>query len=140
MDAVEYLVGYGQCGDFGRFRAAATLSCRRGARVVVNTPRGVEVGTVLREATPRHAHFLPNTTVGALLRPCTPDDETALDRLRDRGQELFERARALAAELALPLEPIDVEVLLDGTHAVLHHLRFADCDVRPLVSTLSREF
>ena len=40
----------------------------------------------------------------------------------------------------MPLELIDVEVLLDGEHGVLHLLRFADCDVRPFVSTLSREF
>src|SRR5207248_222591 len=52
----------------------------------------------------------------------------------------FDRARALSAELALPLEVIDAEVLLDGAHAVLHHLRFADADVRPFVSTLAREF
>src|SRR5262249_47345189 len=29
---------------------------------------------------------------------------------------------------------------LDGEHGVLHLLRFADGDVRPFVSTLSREF
>jgi hypothetical protein len=42
--------------------------------------------------------------------------------------------------LGLPLEVLDAEVLLDGKHADLHHLRWAECDVRPFVSTLSREF
>src|SRR5260370_15164819 len=106
MEALEFLVGYGPGGDFGRFRAAAPLDCRRGDRVVVRTPRGLEIGAVLREATPRHAGFLPNTTVGQLLRRATPDDEAAAGRMRQRCQELFERARALAGELALPLEVI----------------------------------
>src|SRR5947199_9706857 len=140
MEALEFIVSYGPCGDFGRFRAATPPDCRRGDRVVVRTHRGLEIGAVLREATPRHAGFLPNTTVGQLLRRATPGDEAAAARLAGRCQELFERARALAAGLALPLEVIDAEVLLDGAHAVLHHLRFSDADVRPFVSTLAREF
>ena len=35
---------------------------------------------------------------------------------------------------------LDAEVLLDGEHAVVHHLRWADFDPRALVSGLSRTF
>jgi hypothetical protein len=42
--------------------------------------------------------------------------------------------------MRLPLMLLDVEVLLDGKHAVLHQLRGEDADVRLFVSTLSREF
>jgi hypothetical protein len=140
MSDLEYLLGYGLMGDFGRFRAAQPMTCRRGDRAVVRSHRGLEVAQVLREATPRHAVFLPNTTVGALLRRLTPEDEGTAARMRQRGQELFGRGARLAAELGLPLEPIDAEVLLDGQHGVLYHLRWGECDVRPFVSTLSREF
>ncbi|HEY7424494.1 MAG TPA: PSP1 C-terminal domain-containing protein [Gemmataceae bacterium] len=140
MEAQEYLVSFGLTGEFGRFRAAAPLALRRGERVVVRGSRGVEVACVLREATPRHARFLPNTSVGQLLRRFTPADEQAESHVHGKAQQLFERGRQLAAELELPLELLDVEVLLDGEHAVLHHLRGADADVRPFVSTLSREF
>src|SRR5262249_53946807 len=109
-------------------------------RVVVRSHRGLEVGSVLRPATPRHASFLPNTTVGQLLRGLTPDDQQTLDTMRERGRRLCERAAALADELALPLAVLDAEVLLDGEHAALHLLRTGEDDVRPLVSTLSREF
>ena len=68
MNAVEYLLSYGLAGDFGRFRAPGPLECRRGARAVVRSHRGLEIAEVLRAATPRHAHFLPNTSVGQLLR------------------------------------------------------------------------
>ena len=139
MDHLEYLLGYGRAGDFGRFRAAAPLTLRRGERAVVRTPRGLEVGRVLRPAAPGHAAFLPNTTVGRLLRPLTPADEAAAERAAERSASLFERGRSCAAGLGLPLELLDAEVLLDGANAALHVLRLAECDVRPVVSTLSRE-
>jgi hypothetical protein len=140
MNQLEYLVGYGVLGDFARFRADRPIDCRRGDRVVVRSHRGVEVGQVLCPATPRHARFLPNTTVGQLLRPSAAADETALALVGKRGTEVLERAARLARDLELPLELLDVEMLLDGEHAVLHHLRWADTDVRPFVSTLSNTF
>jgi hypothetical protein len=140
VDVVEYLVGYGLQGEFGRFRPFRPILCRRGDRVVVRSLRGLEVGAVLREATALHAHFLPNTTLGQLLRLPTPDDEQQEQAQQRRGRQLLERAAGLAEEFGLPLEVLDAEVLLDGAHAVLHHLRWQDCDVRPFVSALSREF
>jgi len=140
MEAVEYLVSYGLLGEFGRFRASRPLAARRGTRAVIRSHRGVEAGTVLCSATPRHARYLPNTTVGQLLRLVSPEDEQKLRLLRQRGQEVLQRAALLADQLQLPLEWLDGEMLLDGEHVVLHHLRGGDCDVRPLVSTLSREF
>src|SRR2546421_556463 len=47
MEEREVLLGYGKVGDFGRFRAAAPLPCRRGDQLVVRTPRGLELGAVL---------------------------------------------------------------------------------------------
>jgi cell fate regulator YaaT (PSP1 superfamily) len=140
MEAREYLASFGLNGEFGRFRASCSLQVRRGERVVVRGPRGVEIARVLREATSRHAHFLPNTSVGQLLRRVTPDDEQTESTMHIRAQELFVRGGQLVAELELPLVVLDVEALLDGEHAVLHHLRVEDADVRPFVSTLSREF
>ena len=136
----EYLLSYGALGDFGRFHSPRPLACRRGDRAVVRTHRGVEAAEVLRPAAPGHARFLPNTTVGELLRPLSADDERAEAALRERGRAFLGRAAALAAAMGLPLEVLDVEMQLDGEHAVLHHLRWGDCDVRPFVSTLSREF
>jgi cell fate regulator YaaT (PSP1 superfamily) len=140
MQAEEYLASFGLSGEFGRFRAASSLHLRRGERVVVRGPRGVEIAEILRQATQRHAHFLPNTSVGQLLRRLTPADEQNENAMRVRAQQLFERGGQLATEMGLPLTLLDVEVLLDGEHAVLHQLRGEATDVRPFVSTLSREF
>jgi hypothetical protein len=136
----EYLLSYGLLGDFGRFRPVRPLDCRRGDRAVVRSPRGVEVARVLCAATPRHAHFLPNTTVGSLLRLASSEDDRLVEECRRRGLELFAAARALASDLTLPVEVLDAEVLLDGEHAVLHQVQAAACDVRPFVSALSRQF
>jgi len=140
MDDLEYLIGYGLVGDFGRFRAGRRLACERGDRVVVRSHRGLEVGEVFRAASPHHALFLPNTTVGQLLRLATIEDERQAREMGGRGQRLLARAVELAQELALPLDVLDAEVLLDAQHAALHHLRWDECDVRPFVSALSREF
>ena len=110
------------------------------ARAVIRSHRGVEAGTVLCSATPRHARYLPNTTVGQFLRPDFARGRAEARLLRQRGQEVLQRAALLAGQLRLPLEWLDGEMLLDGEHVVLHHLRGGECDVRPLVSTLSREF
>src|SRR5262249_24352241 len=131
---------YGLLGDFGRFRPVRPLVGGRGDRVVVRSHRGVELGEVLGPATPRHAHFLPNTSVGALLRLATEEDERAARGQRDRGQEDVDEARRRAEVLGLTLAVLDVEVLLDGDHAVLHLVRWADCDLRDLVSGLSKHF
>jgi PSP1 C-terminal conserved region len=140
MNDLEYLMSYGLLGDFGRFRSHQPIACRRGERAVVRSHRGVEVAQVLGPATPRHARYLPNTTLGEFLRLAGPDDVAALDRLRLRGQEVLDRGNRLAHELGLAVELLDVEMLLDGQHAVLHHVRWAAGDIRPLVSTLSREY
>src|SRR5690242_5768130 len=99
MDVLEYLVSYGVRGDFGRFRAARPLALGRGDRAVVRTRRGLEVGEVLRPAAPSHAAFLPNTSVGQLVRPVTADDEAACVRGTACALRLTERANESARSL-----------------------------------------
>src|SRR5262249_31190894 len=95
MIVQEYLLSYGSMGDFGRFRPAAPLACRRGDRAVVRSHRGLELAAVLCPATPGHAHFLPNTTVGQFLRLAGPDDLVRAEEVRQRGHRLFEDGRRL---------------------------------------------
>jgi len=140
MGAIEYLVSHGSAGEFGRFHAAELIDCRRGDRVVVRGPRGLEIGSVLCEATPRHARMLENTLPGDLLRRATPEDEEIARGTGERASRLFDDARTLVVELSLPLEILDVEVPLDGHQVTLHYLRWAECDERPLVSALSRKY
>jgi hypothetical protein len=133
----EYLVSHGSAGDFGRFQAAPGLSCARGDRVVIAGRRGVELGVVLCPTTPRQARVLQNTSAGQILRLATADDEQAAERMRQRGQALFEDGRRLALELDESLEVLDVEVSLDGRQAVVQFLGTAACDVDAFAAALA---
>jgi cell fate regulator YaaT (PSP1 superfamily) len=140
MNHPEYLVSFGLSGDIGRFRAAAPLSLPRGARVLIRTKRGVEVGAVVRPAGGRHARLFPGAEAGELLRPAGPADEAVRQRQRDRAAALLERGGVLIDEMSLPVTLLDAEVLFDGRTAAVQHVRWGECDVRELVRPLSREF
>jgi cell fate regulator YaaT (PSP1 superfamily) len=136
----EYLVSYGSSGEFARFRTATTVDFQRGDRVVVRTYQGLELGVILCPASAEHAPFLSRTAQGELLRAVTEDDDRQAEQARHLSQRLFDDAGRLAEEMELPLVMLDVEVLLDGQQAIIHHLRQMDCDYRPLVSALSKKY
>jgi len=138
--ASEYLVGHGSAGAVGRFRSAVPLQYRRGDRVVIRTPTGLDVGMVRCAATAQHARLLDDPEPGELLRLVTVEDDAIAAGARQRGQQLFEEARRLAEELALPLAILDVEVQFDGHRVTLYSARWAACDERPLVSQLSKRY
>jgi hypothetical protein len=138
MDCAEYLVTYGQSGDFSRFRCASPDRYQRGDRVIVRSPQGLEVGVVMCPVTSAHGHYLSERAAGELLRPVTEEDEQTLETLREQGRRIFDDARRLAGELSIPVEILDVDVLFEGRQAVLYHLRPENCDYRPLVRALSK--
>ena len=51
MTEQEYLVSYGNSGEFARFRCAADADYRKGDAVVVRSHQGLELGVVLCPAT-----------------------------------------------------------------------------------------
>jgi hypothetical protein len=140
MGDPEYLLSYGNVGDFGRFRCAPALACERGETMVVRSPRGQELGVVMRPANSEHSRLLAHQFVGQILRSATEGDLLLAQRMKQRGLSLFEDGRRLACEFALPMEILDVEVLLDGRQAVLHYLRWTECDPRPLMDALSERY
>jgi hypothetical protein len=140
MTEEEYLVSYGKSGEFARFRPVRPEPYQRGDRVLVRTQQGLEMGVVLCPANPGHAAFLARTSLGELLRRITREDEQSAEDVRLRGQRIFEDSRRLAAELELPVEILDVELLLDGQQAIVHHVGREGCDYRPLVSALSKKY
>jgi cell fate regulator YaaT (PSP1 superfamily) len=140
MNGMEYLVSHGSAGAFGRFHCEQPIALRRGDSVVIRTERGVELGMVLCPATSRHANLLDAGPAGELLRRATPEDKQIAVALHERQQRLFNDARRLSAEFSLPLEVLDVEATLDGHQITLYYVRWAECDERPLVSALSRQY
>jgi hypothetical protein len=100
----------------------------------------MELATVLCDAAPGHALFLPNTSVGELLRLAVADDEALAAQQRGRSKELLQQAQGLAVEQRLPLDILDIDILLDNQHAVVQYLSWEEFDPRPFVSRLSTQF
>jgi len=140
VDLCDYLLSYGSAGDFGRFRSNEPLGCRRGDRVVVRSHRGQELGVIMRPATEDHVRLLEGKFVGQILRLATAGDLELAGRMQQRSQALFQNARQLLAELGLPMDILDAEVLLDGRQGILHYLRWAECDPQPLMEPLAKRF
>ncbi len=120
--ADQFVVSFGKGGAVGVFNAPAPLALRRGDRVVIRTPRGTEVGSVLCPASVRQARLLGATTTGDLLRPLAADDAARMPELLQCASRLFEAARQQAHEEQLAVEILDAEVLLDGRQAILQFL------------------
>jgi cell fate regulator YaaT (PSP1 superfamily) len=135
----EYLVSHGKTGVLGRFLAASPELLQRGDRVVIQGDRGLTLGVVLCAATERQERLLAAAPVGRLLRLADEIDEAARQSSQQREQHLFEAARRLALVLDVPMEILDVELALDGSHLILQYLPVAGCDPTVLVDRLAAE-
>src|SRR3954465_9177040 len=102
-DALEYLVTHGKTGVLGRFLSTSAEHFMRGDRVILRGERGMSVGVVLCQATERQARILGNDQMGQMLRRVNPDDEAARLGILKSEQQIFDAARTIAVELALPM-------------------------------------
>ncbi len=134
----HYIVSHGKSGALGSYAVAIPLHLGRGERVVLESPRGLEVGTVLCPASIRQARLLGAVSTGTIQRPVGPEDEIALVGLEERGRRLFNAARDLARQSKLPLEILDVDMLLDG-RAILQFVG-PDVPLDDFVHTLNQDF
>jgi hypothetical protein len=129
----EYLVNYGQGGFLGRFRSANVHV--REDRIIIRSPRGEEMGTVLGES----ATSVTGPAVeGNVLRAATSQDLECLDRLRKLASGVVTEAQSLAEEMHLPLLVLDGEMLLEPREAILHTVHWDECDATPMFEELSR--
>jgi hypothetical protein len=133
MPENDYLVNYGQAGYLGRFRTAASYC--RDDRVVIRSPRGIEIGRVLNSAPERFAAIASD---GEILRAATDEDASAAADFQNRVAAIVADAQESVESLELPLLFLDGEILLDGQSAILQAVHWAECDATPLFEKLSR--
>ena len=124
------LIQYGRSAFVGRF--AADLAADRGAAVVVQSPRGVELATVLGPVEDRFVSQFDDD--GDLLRIATPDDHAAARTADELADAILNAATSDAATF------LDCEVTLDRRGAVLHAVPWGECDLDPLLAELSDRF
>ena len=132
MTAVEYFVNHGLGGFVGAFRSPVGLA--RGDRVVVETSRGLELGTVLERVLDRVKNTLPD---GLVIRLATDADDVKVQRCKDLADTIVAEAQSRAEALGLPLLFLDGETLLDESTAILQAVHWDECDATPLFESLS---
>ncbi|MBC7815538.1 MAG: Rieske 2Fe-2S domain-containing protein [Planctomycetaceae bacterium] len=152
-EASRCLVRYGAMTWTGyfRFRSNEPLECRHGERVLIETPRGIEVGEALSPLTtdpPRNDVGKIIKPTGELLRKLTSMESFEhVRRQRDARlqsvvQELLAECSRRIAERGIAVDVVDGELLFHGKTLVLYFLGTPTDDLGVLASELSqaREF
>lgn len=135
----SYVVSHGKCGAVGVFTAIGPEPLRRGRRVLVETLRGVEFGQVLCKATDRQAVLFGAASAGRLLRCIGESDDIRRASLVVLEQQIFDAARDHVTRQALPLEVLDIEVLFDGSAAILQFVGREE-NIEELAHSLEQQF
>ncbi len=127
----EFLVSHGCAAALSRCRDVGVMP-RRGESVVIRSTRGLEIATVLCDATPD----LPTIAPAEFLRYATPDDYGRGREAETLGRRLLDDAQNLIDAQFLPLAPLDAEVMLDRAQAIVHVLRWSECTLTPFIEEL----
>jgi cell fate regulator YaaT (PSP1 superfamily) len=138
--SARYIVRHGAMRLLGEFTSADGLAFDRGARVVVRTERGQELGDVLCPSTPPAVAYLPEPTRGDVLRRMTDDDCRREESLRANAGKQFEAGARLVADHKLQMQLVDVEPLFGGERLIFYFLAEKRVDFRELVRAMAREF
>lgn len=134
MDSsVNHLVRVGALAQVGRFRSPEALRYRRGARVIVRTARGLEIGEVLAEDEGQEND-------GPLLRRMTVSDELLAARLEKNRHAAYESCVRLLEERGLTAALLDVEHLFDGCGLYFYFLGETNEEIESLTSQLAEAY
>ncbi len=136
----NYIVRFGAMRLLGVFSPTDDRPYSRGARVIVKTERGLEVGEVLCEATPRAVAALSSPPKGQILRVMTAEDANELKRIQAHQGQKFRVCQECIAKLGLEMELVDVEHLFGGERVIVYYLADGRVDFRELVRMLASEF
>lgn len=122
-----FLVRYGTVPEVARFVNNTPEIPARGEMVVVETDRGLQIGTVLERLKPSFDPAKSSQTEFKLLRTATERDrEAARDRIRE-CDDSFAGWTARIVQWGLNLELVDLEWTLDRQKLILYVL----CDRGP---------
>src|SRR5262245_1722549 len=130
MRGPTILVRYGAIPEVARFEHELADAPRREERVVVNSHRGLELGTTLENlrqtATPpvsgRDAQVGEQAPDFRVLRRATDADEARHAELRREADQSFSQWQQRIREWNLDLELLDIEWTLDRQKLVLYVL------------------
>jgi hypothetical protein len=128
----SHLVRVGILGHVGRFTAVDAVRYPRGARVILRTGRGLEVGEVLA---PCDEPVERGSGDGAILRGMTVEDQLLEARLETNRDRAFRACQRRLDELGLEATLLDVEHLFDGRRLFFYFLG----EVTPAIEAVTQE-
>ena len=121
------LVRYGAVPEVARFSHEGPDVPSRGTSVVVETDRGIQLGTVLERLKPGFDPHKDTETEFKLVRAATDSDLESATRLLRDCEEAFPQWCARISQWGLNLELVDLEWTLDQQKLILYVL----CDRGP---------
>lgn len=125
-----WLVRYGAIPEVAKFVAPEADSLQRGTAVVVQSPRGLDLGTLLQVVPGSPAVDEPSDL--RIERVATSDDLATFESLREDGQALFAEWWSRIQDWKLELELVDVEWTLDRKNLILYVLGGRSADTTKL--------
>jgi cell fate regulator YaaT (PSP1 superfamily) len=149
-------VRYGYMNFLGEFNRPRDLELQCGARVIIKTGRGIELGehvslachggpnAVTREQTEVYIrnsgpeYYRPDS--GRILREATPDDLREHEHLRRDTLAKQAACQAVADRMKLPLKVVACEHLLGGERIIFYFLAEKRVDFRALVKEMASEY
>ena len=98
----RFIIRHGVMRFLGEFDAGDDVACGRGDEVIVRSERGLEVGEVLCETSPRALAWIAEPTHGQIVRRLTEDDQ----RVRKEGYDIEWMMQAAGLVQAAPVSDI----------------------------------
>jgi hypothetical protein len=133
----QFVASFGKDAALGCFTAAGPLRLARHDRVLLQTPRGLEVGEILGPATIRQARLLGPAVRGQLIRPLSSADHSTIERMTALADELLTASERVRSDLGADVSILDAETFFDLRHALLHILHPHPDDLGAFTEALS---
>ena len=136
----KYVVRHGVMRNLGVFSTRGSDTFVRGQQVIARTPRGLEVGEVLCEATDEAVAYLVEPKQGQILRRVSDDDARELRKMFEQERREYAVCQQRIQELNLNMLLADIEHLYGGERIVIYYLAEDRVDFRELVKVLAKDF
>lgn len=149
-------VRYGRMRHIGEFSYAPNMRFTCGAKVIISTERGIEIGEqvsltchgcdkgVSRDQMREYAQASGGDAYrlksGRILREAAPDDLLEMRHIEDGVFEKLQTCRALAADFGLDMKVVDCEHIFGGERIVFYFIAEGRVDFRELVRRLAAEY
>ncbi len=118
---------------------AGDLDIGPGDKVVVETERGLGLGSVVTAPAEREANDSP-ANLAMIRRKATPEDLLTLERNAIREKEAYDFCLKRIMERGMQMKLVRVEYLFDGSKAVFFFTADGRVDFRDLVKDLAHTF